>query len=209
MMQTDEHTASTVTNLETPSGVPESFSASSTQFTNGQAGESKYMQFTPWRFILSGAYVFRELENVKKQKGFISADIEYVGHGGGRFKSDNEEPSAEEKDYYQDLNKVVKQQYKGAFNFKLGGELKFNIIMARLGFAYYMNPYEDAAFKANRMLLSGGLGYRHKGVFVDLTYVHNINKNADFPYRLEDRANTYAVTKQNLGNVVATVGWKF
>ncbi len=209
MMQTDEHTASTVTNLETPSGLPESFSASSNQFTNGQPGESKYMQFTPWRFILSGAYVFRELENVKKQKGFISADIEYVGHGGGSFKSDNEEPTAKEKDYYKALNKVVKQQYKGAFNFKLGGELKFNVIMARLGFAYYTNPYEDAAFKANRMLLSGGLGYRHKGVFVDLTYVHNINKNADFPYRLEDRANTYAVTKQNLGNVVATVGWKF
>ncbi len=81
--------------------------------------------------------------------------------------------------------------------------------MARLGFAYYMNPYEDAAFKANRMLLSGGLGYRHKGVFVDLTYVHSINKDADFPYRLEDRANTYAVTKQTLGNVVATIGWKF
>jgi hypothetical protein len=209
MMQTDEHTASLVTNLETPSGLPETFRSTSNQFTNGVAGESKYTQFTPWRFILSGAYVFRELENVKKQKGFVSADIEYVAHGAGRFRSDNEEPTEEEKDYYKALNKVVKQQYKGAFNFKLGGELKFNIIMARLGFAYYMNPYKDAVFKANRMLLSGGLGYRHKGVFVDLTYVHSINKDADFPYRLEDRANTYAVTKQTLGNVVATIGWKF
>ena len=209
LMQTDEHTASLTTNLETPSGQPESFSASSNQFTNGQAGESKYLQFTPWRVLISGAYVFRELEDVKKQKGFISADIEYVGHGGSRFNSDNEEPTEDEKDYYKALNEVIKDQYKGAFNFKLGGELKFNIIMARLGFAYYMNPYEDSEFKANRMLLSGGLGYRHKGIFVDLTYVHNITKNADFPYRLEDRANTYAVTKQALGNVVVTVGWKF
>jgi hypothetical protein len=209
LMQKDEHTVSLTTNLETPSGQSESFSVSSNQFTNDQPGESKYLQFTPWRVILSGAYVFRELENVKKQKGFVSADIEYVGHGGGRFKSDNEEPDQEEKAYYKALNQVVKQQYKGTFNFKLGGELKFNIVMARLGFAYYMNPYQDAAFKASRMLLSGGLGYRHKGVFVDLTYVHSINKNADFPYRLEDRANTYAVTKQALGNVVATVGWKF
>lgn len=209
LMQQDEHTVSVISNLEKPSGQPESFSASSNQFTNNQPGESKYLQFTPWRVLLSGAYVFRELENVKKQRGFVSADIEYVGHGGGRFNSENEEQTQEEKDYYKALNKVVKEQYKGAFNFKLGGELKFNIIMARLGFAYYMNPYRDAAFKANRMLLSGGLGYRHKGVFVDLTYVHNLNKNADFPYRLQDRANTYAVTKQNLGNVVATVGWKF
>jgi hypothetical protein len=209
LMQRDEHTASIVTNLETPSGQSESFSASSNQFTNNEPGESKYLQFTPWRVILSGAYVFRELENVKKQKGFISADIEYVTHGSGSFKSDNEEPSQEDKDYYKALNRVVKEQYKGSFNFKVGGELKFNVVMARLGFAYYMNPYQDAAFKASRMLLSGGLGYRHKGVFVDLTYVHNINKDADFPYRLQDRANTYAVTKQALGNVVATVGWKF
>ncbi len=209
LFQKDEHTAFLATNLETPSGKPEAFSASSNMFTNGQPGESKYLQFTPWKVLLSGSYVFRELENVKKQKGFISADIEYVGHGGSSFKSDNEQSTSEEKDYYKTLGKVVKQLYKGAFNFKVGGELKFNTIMTRLGFAYYTNPYKDAAFKANRMLLSGGLGYRHKGVFIDLTYVHNIGKNADFPYRLQDRANTYAVTKQTLGNVVATVGWKF
>jgi hypothetical protein len=205
----DEHAANLTTNLETPSGQPETFSASSNLFTNGQPGESKYQQTSPWKAIISGSYVFREIENVKKQKGFISADIEYVNHKASRFSSDNEAPSDTEKDYYKALNEVVKDQYKGAFNFRVGGEVKFNIIMARLGFGYYMNPYKDAGFKANRMLLSGGLGYRHKGVFVDLTYVHNISKDADFPYRLQDRANTFAATKQNLGNVVATIGWKF
>ena len=81
--------------------------------------------------------------------------------------------------------------------------------MARLGFAYYGNPYKDAALKANRMLLSGGLGYRNKGVFVDLTYVHNISKDVNFPYRLEDRANTFATVKQQKGNAMLTVGFKF
>ena len=209
LFQQDEHTANLSTILETPTGQPELLSASSNLFTNNQPGESRYMQFTPWKVLLSGSYVFREQENVKKQKGFISADIEYAGHGGSSFKSDNEEPTEEEEKYYKALSKVVKNNYKGAFNFRVGGELKFNIIMARLGFGYYANPYRDAGFKANRMLLSGGLGYRHKGVFVDLTYVHQLSKNADFPYRLEDRANKFAVTKQTLGNVVATVGWKF
>ena len=81
--------------------------------------------------------------------------------------------------------------------------------MARLGFAYYSNPYKDLGFKANRAILSGGLGYRHKGVFIDLTYAHQFSKDANFPYRLEDRANTFATTRQNLGNVMATVGFKF
>ncbi len=209
MFLRDERTASLTTNLETPSGQPETFSESSNTFTNGQAGEARYLQNSPWRAIVSGSYVFREIEDVQKQKGFVTADIEYVNHKGSRFGSDAETPTQGEQDYYKALNEVVKDQYKGAFNFRLGGEVKFNTIMARLGAAYYSNPYKDAAFKANRMLLSGGLGYRHRGVFIDLTYVHNLSKDANFPYRLEDRANTFASTRQTQGNIVATVGWKF
>ncbi len=205
----DERTASLTTNLESPSGQAESFLESSNTFTNNQPGQAEYLQNTPWKAIISGSYVFREVENVERQKGFITADIEYVNHKGSRFNSDAESPTQEDKDYYKALNEVVKDQYKGAFNFRLGGEVKFNTIMARLGAAYYSDPYNDAAFKANRMLLSGGLGYRHRGVFIDLTYVHNITKDASFPYRLEDRPNTYASTKQTVGNIVATVGWKF
>ncbi|GAB2812625.1 hypothetical protein [Ferruginibacter profundus] len=178
-------------------------------FTNNQPGESKYTQTTPFKAILSASYVFREVSNVKKQRAFISADIEYVSYGGSRFGSNNESPSDDEKLYYKQLNSVVKSEYKGNFNFRVGGELKFNTIMGRLGFAYYSNPYKDAPTKVNKMLLSGGLGYRNKGMFIDLTYVHNIAKDIDLPYRLEDRANTYASLKQQRGNIVATVGFKF
>lgn len=206
----DENYAELETNLESPSGVPERFTAKSLIFTNNQEGISKYVQQTAWRAILSGSYVFREVENVKKQRGFISADLEYVNHRSNRFRSDSEEPEEWEKEYYKSLNNVNKDIYKGAFNFRVGGELKFNVIMARLGFGYYGNPYKKIQnIEANRMVFSGGLGYRHKGMFIDLTYAHQVHKNADFPYRLQDRANTYAATKQNLGNVVATVGWKF
>jgi hypothetical protein len=182
---------------------------SSTTFTNGSPGKSRYTQTAPWKAILSAAYVFRETENVERQKGFVSADIEYVNHRGSRFGSNNEEPTDDEKQYYKDLGKVVKSLYKGALNFRVGGELKFNTIMGRLGFAYYGNPYKDSQLKANRMLLSGGLGYRNKGFFIDLTYVHNITKDVNFPYRLADQANTYASLNQEQGNIVATVGWKF
>ncbi|HRD57422.1 MAG TPA: hypothetical protein PK504_05205 [Ferruginibacter sp.] len=205
----DDHTASIETNLESPTGQPETYRASSTLFTNGLEGTARYLQNNAWRAIISGSYVFREVENVKKQKGFITADIEYVNHKSSRFKSDAETPTNDEKVYYKALNNVIKDMYKGAFNFRVGGELKFNIVMARLGFGYYSNPYKDLGYKASRMILSGGLGYRHKGMFVDVTYAHQIHKNADFPYRLEDRLNTFASTKQTLGGLMATIGWKF
>ncbi|MBK7556792.1 MAG: aromatic hydrocarbon degradation protein [Chitinophagaceae bacterium] len=206
MFLTDTRTSFLTTEVENP---VDNFSVSSQTFTNNQPGKANYIQSTPLKAIISGSYVFREISDVTKQKGFISADIEYVHHKGSRFSSDNEEVTAEEKAYYKALNRVVKADYKGNFNFRLGGELKFNIIMARLGFAYYGNPYKDAAYKASRMLLSGGLGYRNKGFFIDLSYIHAMSKDVSFPYRLEDRANTYAMLKQTRGNVVATVGVKF
>jgi len=184
-------------------------SISSKYFTNDQPGESRYTMLTPWKVLVSGSYVFREIEDVRKQKGFITADIEYVGYNNGGFYSANENPDEGELNYYKDLNRVIRSQYKSNFNFRLGGELKFNIIMARLGFAYYTNPYKDAALKANRMLLSGGLGYRNKGFFIDLTYVHSFNKDVDFAYRLQDKSNTFATVDTQRGNIVATVGLKF
>lgn len=181
----------------------------SSELSGGLDAKTKYQLVSPWKVLISGSYVFREVENVKKQRGFISADIEYIHHKGSSFYSNAEQPTEEDKAYYKALTKIVRNDYKGAFNFRLGGELKFNVIMARLGFAYYGNPYKDKALKANRMLLSGGLGYRHKGMFIDLTYVHNISKDVSFPYVLEDRANTFASLKQQRGNVVATIGLKF
>ncbi len=182
---------------------------SSNVFTKGSPGESNYSLLTPWKVMVSGSYVFREIENVKKQKGFVTADIEYVRHSASSFYSANQNPEAGEKDYYKSLNQVIRDQYKGAFNFRVGGELKFNVIMARLGFAYYTNPYKEAVLKANKMLLSGGLGYRNKGFFIDLTYVHAFTKDVNFPYRLQDKDNTFANIKNQRGNIVASVGFKF
>lgn len=206
MFLTDTHTSSLTSEVENP---VDKFSINSQYFTNNNPGKAKYVQSTPFKALISASYVFREVKDVTRQKGFITADIEYVQHRGSRFSSDNETVTDEEKVYYKALNQVVKNNYKGNFNFRVGGELKFNVIMARLGFAYYGNPYKDKELKANRMLLSGGLGYRNKGFFVDLTYVHAMSKEVNFPYRLQDRANTYAELKQQRGNIVATVGVKW
>jgi hypothetical protein len=168
--------------------------------------EFKYDLVSPWRFLVSGSYVIREVSDVTKQRGFITADIEYVTHGSSRFSS-SEDYGDEE--YYDGVNDAVKAAYKGAFNFRLGGEIKFNTIMGRLGFAYYGKPYDDKELKAHKMTVSGGLGYRNKGVFLDLTYVQSLNKDVHFPYRLDPpRANTFANLKEGSGNLVLSVGFK-
>lgn len=197
-----------VTDVENFFGVGNGLdSIESKDFYGGSDPEWKYNFNSPWRFMISGAYVIREVSDVTKQRGFITADIEYVTHGSSRFRSSEE--FTDDAQYFEDINNAVKAAYKGAFNFRLGGELKFNTVMGRLGFAYYGKPYDDKELKAHKMTVSGGLGYRNKGFFVDLTYVHNLNRDVHFPYRVDaPRANTFAELKEGNGNVVLSVGLK-
>ncbi|MBI1342534.1 MAG: hypothetical protein GC171_06345 [Terrimonas sp.] len=181
-------------------------SVSSAVFTNNQTPQNKYIVSSPSRIIISGSYVFREVENIERQKGFITADIEYTNYKWMKFAPYDETTTA---DTYAPYNQAIDAIYKGAFNFKVGGELKFKILMVRAGFAYFGNPYKDKELKAGRMNLSGGLGYRNKGIFVDLTYVHHLNRDVNFPYRVEaPRQNTFADLRDNGGNVLLTFGVK-
>lgn len=207
-MLTDKYNASVTTNTETYKGT---LTQESDLFTNGTDAEFKYWHITPYRIMASASYVLREIEDVRKQKGFLTADIEYVNYKASSFKTDPESDNSDEtKTYLKSLNKAIDNAYKGAFNFKAGGELKFTTIMARLGLAFYGNPYKDLghAEKGSRFSLSGGLGYRNKGIFVDLTYVHMMGKDVHFAYRLENTGYSGASIKQTGGNALLTVGFK-
>lgn len=204
----DTYFANMAVNTENYRTTPGTVTVSSDVFNNGSPPEYKYELNGPWKFMLSGSYVLREVEDVRKQKGFLTADIEYVTHTTNHFWQASSYAVESEKNYYKGVNEVIKDYYKGAFNFRVGGELKFTTIMTRLGFAYYTSPYNDKELKANKMFISGGLGYRNAGFFVDLTYVYSIQKDINFPYRLPDKDNTFANTKTNGSNVMLTFGFK-
>lgn len=205
---TDKETSAITTNSEKYlSNNPTRF-ASSRLFTGGTEGSTRYTATTPWKLVMSASYVFREINDTRKQRAFITADIEYIGYAGSNFRADGQTITTEDQQYYKDLKSIINQQYKGAFNYRLGGELKFNTFMFRLGGAYYSNPYQDAQLKSNIVQGSGGIGYRNHGIFIDLTYVHNLTKDVNFPYRLTDKPNTYAVQQNTRGNVIMTVGFK-
>src|SRR5664279_178498 len=201
---TDKYSAEVITDLEGygGSGVKRQ---SSLDLNNGQLLVTKYNLITPLKVIVSGSYIFHEAADVKNQLGFITADIEYVNYKGASFKAIDKN-DATSKDYYSSLTDVIKNIYKNAFNARIGGELKFNTYMVRLGGAYYGNPYKNET--ASLYKVSGGLGYRNKGIFIDLTYVYTINKDIHYPYLLQDKPNIPANIKNTGGNIVATIGFK-
>ncbi len=206
---TDRYEASVVLNDDVPDG--QEWTDDTRRYTNDQPNEFKYLLVTPYRVTGSVSYVLREIEDVTKQKGFLTADVEYVNYKASSFQPDEENNNDQgTKDYLKSLNGTIDKAYKGAFNFRAGGELKFTTLMVRLGAAYYGNPYKDIkGEKGHKLNLSGGLGYRNKGFFVDLTYVHAMNKDVNFAYRLESAPYYAANIKNTTGNVFATVGFKF
>jgi hypothetical protein len=183
-------------------------SVSASTVSGGTVPDTRYALQTPARIILSASWVFREVENIGRQKGFLTADIEYTNFKWNRFAPSGEDPE-EPASLYQPYNDAIDLLYRGSFQFRLGGELKFRTIMTRAGFAWQGNPYQDRQLKARRMIVSGGLGYRNKGYFIDLTYVHRMDHDVHVPYRVNaPRANTFAALKQTTGTVFLTLGFK-
>lgn len=201
---TDRIRADMVTNTENYAGT---VTSSSDELNSGKPGESNYSLLTPWRAIGSMSFVLNEVADTRKQRGFVTADIEYVNYRSSRFSTSNSDDITG-KDYYTSLNEIVKEYYKGAVNFRVGGESKFDPVSVRIGGSYYGSPYSDKELKASRIMAAAGLGYRNHGFFIDLTYAHTINKDVSFPYRLNDKANTFATWNNNRGNVLLTVGFK-
>ena len=205
----DDFNSSMSTNTEQYTSQPQPINITSADLDAGSGvsqGTFKYYFTSPWKFILSGSYILGEGSDVKSQKGFVTADAEFTTVKSSRFSTADEytDPS-----YFDGVNSAIKAAYKGTFAFRLGGELKFNTIAARAGFSYYTDPYQEATLKVNQMFVAGGLGYRDKGIFIDLTYVLGIGKDVNFPYRLSDKANTYAAIDSNSGTILLTAGFKF
>ena len=204
----DEYGGKMVTDVERLFGPNDNgVDSISSDYYFGSSTESfKYDLISPWKILLSASYVFHESEDVTQQRGFITADVEYITHKSSKFTSADAEG---DDSYYKGVNNAIKDEYKNALNFRVGGELKFNTVMARLGFAMFGNPYRESELEARKMNISGGLGYRNRGMFIDLTYVHSLNKDVNFPYRLSDRENTFAEINDRNGNILLTVGLKF
>jgi hypothetical protein len=151
--------------------------------------------------------VFREDKDITRQKGFLTADIEYVDYRANKFTSPDDINSSDA--YFDDLNRTIDNIYKATFNARVGAELKFETLMVRAGFAYFGSPYRDEEYNSSRMNLSGGLGYRNKGKFIDLTYVHQLFQDGYYPYRLDQGFFTPATLKSGIGSILLTVGFKF
>lgn len=163
---------------------------------------------SPTRLMAGLTFMFNETPDVKKQRGFITADVEFINTKAMKFITPDLDEAAA-KGYYASNNNNPRNLYASGFNYRAGAEVKFSPIMIRAGFSYFNNPYsKSSGLEASMISYSLGMGYRNKGMFIDAAYVYSMNKNVDFPY-YSQYTNYYAETVQNVSSLILTLGCKF
>ena len=139
-------------------------------------------------------------------QGFISADVDYVDYSTINFSP----VDTDDNITISDNNLDIINNYKSAVNYRIGAEYKVQKIMIRAGYGVQGNPYkslESANFNINTY--SGGLGYRVKNHYIDLSYQNVINNSDQKPYTLNDGSGPVASLKNTRNNIFITIGTRF
>lgn len=154
-------------------------------------GEYNYEITTPFKAIGSAAVMI-------KQMGLISVDYEYVDYSTARL-------DGVDYDFF-DENQAVASRYKATSNIRLGGEFHMGPMFLRAGYAIYGSPYESGEVNEDQVYtaISGGLGYRTSGFYMDLAVV---NSGFDQKYFLYNQNSADITNKRTM--VMATVGFRF
>ncbi|WP_199141814.1 OmpP1/FadL family transporter [Pedobacter sp. ASV12] len=170
--------------------------------TDKQTYDFTYNLRTPLKGSFGASYVIAG-------QALISADIDYVDYSSIRF-STNSNGSSGDSNIMIDNNSDVRSNYKGAVNYRIGGEYKLNNLSLRAGYGVNGSPYKnDSDNVFDTKMYSGGLGYRVNNYYVDLTY-QRVETNNDFtPYNLGNGAEPVAQVKNTKNNVFLTLGLRF
>jgi long-subunit fatty acid transport protein len=154
---------------------------------------------TPLKISTGISYFFND-------KGFISADIDYIDYSTINFAQAN----TDDIQVISDNNKAVMSKFTDAINFRIGAEYKIDKLMLRAGYGSQGDPYISTDNKSFSIsTFSGGLGYRINNYYVDMTYQKVVSDSERWPYSLNDVPTSIANIRNNRSNIFLTIGTRF
>lgn len=144
--------------------------------------------------------------------GLLTGDVDFVDYSSIKFSTAADYNNMDDRTILNNNNMDVKDFYKSAVNFRVGGEYKIDPITLRAGFGLNGTPYKDDSDNLYRTkYYSGGLGYRFNQYYVDVAY-QRVETNQTFvPYQVGTNAanDPTAATKLSKNNVFLTFGVRF
>jgi hypothetical protein len=159
---------------------------------------SEYELRTPSRLSLGASFFIQKY-------GLISADVEMVNYSGTKYSS-----GISGIDFSSD-NDDIKSLYQTTFNYRLGGEFRYENLRARAGFSYMPDPFQSEQNGVNRAItsISGGLGYRNKKFYIDAALVFTEGNNSYRPYRVNTPESPLVTLKNSTTFGMLTIGFPF
>ncbi len=155
---------------------------------------SKYELKTPMK-ISTGAAIFIN------KNGFITGEVEFINYGKANLNSLDFSPNSD--------NKTIKNIYTSTVNFKLGGEYRFDIFRARLGYAYYDNPSTLDGLDKSIQTYSAGVGVKLPNFYADFALTNSKRGSENYaPYSIGSNQPT-AVFDGNITKAVITIGFTY
>ncbi len=118
--------------------------------------------------------------------------------------------------HFNESNANIASMYRGTHNLRFGGELGYQKMAFRLGYAYYDNPYTSKKNGAVN-IFSGGLGWQSSSFGINFTYSLSIQKDRQYMYYCEvadgapgnDIISDEQLHTMNKSNFFLTLGWRF
>lgn len=181
-------------------------------------GRFEYNLLTPFRVTAGGMYLFQKI-------GFLSMDVEYVDYASANLSSATN--SITDPAYYAftDENQAILNQFRPAVNYRLGGEVRYNIARFRAGFALYGSPLSSQArdylsfedletvqqIDGSRRFLTLGVGVRQPNFYLDVSLVNQVQETKTSPYSLvsPNLFQPTAVSDRMSNMIMTSIGFTF
>ncbi len=139
------------------------------------------------------------------KNGFITADIDYMDYSQNRINSRDFDTSFDNRD----INSLL----GATFNYRVGGEYRFDIWRLRGGYAFYGDPTTDTSFDRSMQQITGGVGVKLRNMYIDFALINSRSNNLYNSYAIFNAANQnvgpFTETQNNMTQGMVTVGFNF
>ena len=180
--------------------VPQPFPVGDTRVTR-EMPDFTYNLTTPFR-ANGGAAV------TLGKHGFVTGDVEYVGYGQARFRT--ETPNVDDDAAFALENSNIQARYKSTVNVRVGAEGRFDVFRARLGYARYGDPYKaDTNNERVQNFYTAGVGLRQGNFFLDAAAVYSTLNQLYTPYSLNSGLEPLIKVNNNRYTTTLTAGITF
>ncbi|HKK76731.1 MAG TPA: hypothetical protein VJ953_16765 [Saprospiraceae bacterium] len=166
-------------------------------FVGGDAtstGLFEYRLNSPWRYFAGAGFIIGKM-------GFISAEAELVDYNNSRFRYDGFQADEDA------INFDIQDRLTDVLNLRIGGEFALDQFRFRLGYGTYPSAY--IGDDTRRSTYSGGVGFRHNNIFLDMGYRYTSFDEQFFPYGTQQAVLQEVQVDNNLHRLLLTFGVKF